>query len=102
MEAYQHRFNRKPDNAPTAVIYSATKAAVDSITQVLAKELERRKIRVNSINPGGVETEGTQLLGMIGSYFEKQLVSQTRLGELASLRTSHGSLRSWLPMTRGG
>ncbi len=65
---------------PNTVIYTATKGAVSSITQVLAKELGPRKIRVNSINPGLVETEGTHTAGAIGSDFEKQLVAQTPLG----------------------
>src|ERR1700731_3590605 len=65
---------------PTAVVYSATKGAVDTITRVLAKELGPRKIRVNAINPGGVETEGTHSMGVIGSDFEKQMVAQTPLG----------------------
>jgi 3-oxoacyl-[acyl-carrier protein] reductase len=47
---------------------------------VLAKELGPRKIRVNSINPGGVETEGTQAIGIVGSDFAKQMVAQTPLG----------------------
>jgi 3-oxoacyl-[acyl-carrier protein] reductase len=51
---------------PTAVVYSATKGAVDTITRVLAKELGPKKIRVNAINPGGVETEGTHSMGVIG------------------------------------
>ncbi len=67
---------------PTSVVYTATKGAVDAVTHVLAKELGPRKIRVNSINPGGVETEGTHAFGMIGSDFEKQLVAQTPLGRL--------------------
>jgi 3-oxoacyl-[acyl-carrier protein] reductase len=67
---------------PTAVIYSATKGAVDTITRVLAKELGPKKIRVNAINPGGVETEGTHSMGMIGSDFEKQMVARTPLGRL--------------------
>jgi 3-oxoacyl-[acyl-carrier protein] reductase len=49
---------------------------------VLAKELGARKIRVNSINPGGVETEGTHTAGVIGSDFEAQMVQQTPLGRL--------------------
>lgn len=53
---------------------------MDAITGVLAKELGPRKIRVNSLNPGIVETEGTQTAGFIGSDFEKGLVSQTPLG----------------------
>jgi 3-oxoacyl-[acyl-carrier protein] reductase len=67
---------------PNAVVYSATKSAVDSITRSLAKELGSRKIRVNAIAPGGVETEGTHRLGVIGSVFEKQLVAGTPLGRL--------------------
>jgi 3-oxoacyl-[acyl-carrier protein] reductase len=67
---------------PTAVVYSATKGAVDTITCVLAKELGPKKIRVNAINPGGVETEGTHSMGMIGSDFEKQMVARTPLGRL--------------------
>ncbi len=67
---------------PTTAIYSATKAAVDAITKSLATELGPRKIRVNSLNPGGVETEGTHAAGMIGSDFEKQIVAQTPLGRL--------------------
>jgi 3-oxoacyl-[acyl-carrier protein] reductase len=67
---------------PSAVVYSATKGAVDTITRVLAKELGPKKIRVNAINPGGVETEGTHSMGVIGSDFEKQMVSRTALGRL--------------------
>jgi 3-oxoacyl-[acyl-carrier protein] reductase len=67
---------------PTAVVYSATKGAVDTITRVLAKELGPRKIRVNAIKPGGVETEGVHSLGVIGSEFEQQMVTRTPLGRL--------------------
>ncbi len=67
---------------PGSAIYTATKGAVTAITQVLAKELAPRKIRVNSINPGAVETEGTHTMGMIGGDFEKQIVAQTPLGRL--------------------
>ena len=52
---------------PTTAVYSATKGAVDTITQVLSKELAPKKIRVNAINPGGVETEGTHTMGIIGT-----------------------------------
>lgn len=65
---------------PNTVVYTATKGAVDAVTGVLARELGPKKIRVNSINPGGVETEGTRTAGVVGSDFEKQLVSQTPLG----------------------
>ncbi len=69
-------------NPPGMVIYTATKGAVDSITHVLAKELGPKKIRVNSINPGGVETEGVHALGIMGGDFEKWMVSQTPLGRM--------------------
>jgi 3-oxoacyl-[acyl-carrier protein] reductase len=65
---------------PMSVVYSATKSAADSITRVLAKELGPRNIRVNSINPGGVETEGVHSAGIAGSDFAKQMVAQTPLG----------------------
>jgi 3-oxoacyl-[acyl-carrier protein] reductase len=67
---------------PMSLVYAATKSAVDSITRVLARELGPRKIRVNSIAPGGVETEGLQRMGIIGSDFEQQMVAQTPLGRL--------------------
>jgi 3-oxoacyl-[acyl-carrier protein] reductase len=67
---------------PTASLYTATKAAVDSITRVLAKELGPRNIRVNTIAPGGVETEGLHTAGISGGDFEKHMVSQTPLGRL--------------------
>jgi 3-oxoacyl-[acyl-carrier protein] reductase len=65
---------------PNSAVYSATKGAVDVITGVLARELGPKKIRVNSINPGIVETEGTHAAGFIGSEFEKGVVAQTPLG----------------------
>jgi 3-oxoacyl-[acyl-carrier protein] reductase len=65
---------------PNSVVYAATKSALDSITRVLAKELGPRKIRVNTIAPGGVETEGVHRIGIIGSAFEKQIVAETPLG----------------------
>jgi 3-oxoacyl-[acyl-carrier protein] reductase len=67
---------------PTAVVYSATKGAVDTITRVLAKELGPKKVRVNAINPGGVETEGTHSAGIIGSDFEKEMIAGTPLGRI--------------------
>jgi 3-oxoacyl-[acyl-carrier protein] reductase len=67
---------------PGSAVYSATKAALDINTRVLAQELGPRKIRVNSINPGGVETEGAHTSGIIGSDFEKQLVARTSLGRI--------------------
>ncbi|WP_266158325.1 SDR family NAD(P)-dependent oxidoreductase [Dyella silvatica] len=67
--------------AGTAV-YTATKSAVDAITQVLSKELGPKHIRVNSINPGGVETEGAHAAGVIGSEFEQHMIAETPLGRL--------------------
>lgn len=67
---------------PGSSIYTATKGAVDSITQVLSKELGSRKIRVNAINPGMVETEGTHTAGFIGSDFQTEMVKTTPLGRL--------------------
>lgn len=63
-------------------IYTATKSAVDAITHVLAKELGGRKIRVNSINPGMVETEGTHTAGFIGSDFEAEITRTAPLGRI--------------------
>ncbi|HTB68688.1 MAG TPA: glucose 1-dehydrogenase [Steroidobacteraceae bacterium] len=69
-------------NLPGSSVYAATKAAVDTITRVLAKELGGRNIRVNAINPGVIATEGTRAQGIIGSDFEKQVLSQTPLGRV--------------------
>jgi 3-oxoacyl-[acyl-carrier protein] reductase len=69
-------------NLPTAAVYAATKAAVDAVTRVLATELGPKKIRVNAINPGPVETEGFKDSGFSGSDFEKQAVAQTPLGRI--------------------
>lgn len=68
---------------PTSAVYTATKGAVDAVTHVLAKELGPKKIRVNSINPGMVDTEGTQTAGIIGSDFQKHFEAQTPLGRIA-------------------
>ncbi len=68
---------------PASAVYTATKGAVDMVTRVLSKELGPKKIRVNSINPGMVETEGVHAQGFIGSDFEKQFVAQTPLGRYA-------------------
>jgi 3-oxoacyl-[acyl-carrier protein] reductase len=65
---------------PASAVYSGTKGAVDSITGVLAKELGPKRIRVNAINPGVVETEGTVSAGFIGSEFENSLIARTPLG----------------------
>jgi 3-oxoacyl-[acyl-carrier protein] reductase len=63
-------------------IYTATKGAVDAISGVLAKELGPKKIRVNSLNPGMIETEGTRTAGFIGSDFETQMASRSPLGRI--------------------
>jgi len=65
-----------------SVVYSATKGAVDTIAIGLSKELGHKNIRINTIAPGGVDTEGTQSIGMIGGDFEKQLVAGTPLGRI--------------------
>lgn len=65
---------------PHASVYSATKAAVDAITRSLAKELGPRKIRVNAVNPGMIETEGTHSAGIIKGDMQKATASQTPLG----------------------
>jgi len=64
------------------VVYSATKAAVDAVTRTLAKELGARNIRVNSVNPGMVETEGTHSAGIEGSEFQEKTKAATPLGRL--------------------
>jgi 3-oxoacyl-[acyl-carrier protein] reductase len=65
---------------PNSAVYTGTKGAVDAITSVLAKELGPKKIRVNAINPGMVETEGSRSAGFIGSDFEKAIIAQAPLG----------------------
>src|SRR5207249_3337917 len=66
----------------TASVYSATKAAVDAVTRSLAKELGPRKIRVNSINPGMVETEGVHAAGIADSEMRRQTEATTPLGRI--------------------
>ena len=67
---------------PNSAVYSATKAAVDAVTKSLAKELGPRKIRVNSVNPGMVETEGLHAAGIHGSDFRTEMERQTPLGRI--------------------
>jgi len=67
---------------PESAIYAGTKGAVDAITGVLAVELAPRKIRVNAINPGAVETEGAHAQGFIGSDFMNGVIAQTPLGRI--------------------
>ncbi len=68
--------------SPNGSVYSATKASVNAITKSLAKELGPRKIRVNAINPGMVETEGVQASGLGEGDFRKQIEAQTPLGRI--------------------
>lgn len=67
---------------PNSAVYTGSKAAVDAITGVLARELGPKKIRVNTLSPGIVETEGTRSGGFIGSDFEKAVLAQTPLGRI--------------------
>ncbi len=70
---------------PNAAVYSATKAAVDAVTKTLAKELGPRHIRVNSINPGMVVTEGVQTAGFLESGFRTDLEARTPLGRIGNV-----------------
>ncbi|RXG11212.1 3-oxoacyl-[acyl-carrier protein] reductase [Leeuwenhoekiella aestuarii] len=67
---------------PGTLIYAATKAAVDNVTKVLAKELGPKKIRVNTISPGITETEGSHEKGFMGGEWEAQLLAQVPLGRI--------------------
>jgi len=70
---------------PNSSVYTATKGAVDAVTKTLAKELGPRKIRVNAINPGVVETEGLQAAGLMNGDLRKQVEAQTPLGRLGQV-----------------
>jgi len=83
--------------APQAAVYSATKGAVDTISASLAQELGSKNIRVNSLNPGMIETEGTHVAGFIGSDFQKQAESRTpfgRIGQPKDIATAAALLAS--------
>ena len=88
---YQHWFGRQPHYTSRQFGLPGTKGAVDAITGVLSRELGSRTIRVNALNPGMVETEGTHSGGFIGSEFETGTIAQTPLlrvgqaGEIASI-----------------
>jgi 3-oxoacyl-[acyl-carrier protein] reductase len=69
--------------AATGSVYSATKAAVDSLAASLSQELGPKKIRVNSLNPGMVETEGLHAVGFAGSDYQKHIEATTPLGRIA-------------------
>jgi 3-oxoacyl-[acyl-carrier protein] reductase len=70
---------------PNTAVYTGTKGAVDAVTKTLAKELGPRKIRVNAINPGMVETEGVRAGGFSESDFRKQMEAQTPLGRIGQV-----------------
>ena len=70
----------------TGAVYSATKAAVDAVTRSLSKELGPRKIRVNAINPGMVETEGLHSVGFAEGEFRQSIESQTPLGRIGQVQ----------------
>ena len=71
---------------PNSAVYTGTKGALDAITGVLARELGARKVRVNTINPGLIETEGTHSGGQMGSDLEKWLIDQAPLGRTGQVR----------------
>ena len=71
---------------PTASVYSATKAAVDAVSRSLAAELGPKKVRVNSINPGMVETEGVHAAGFLGGDFQRQFEAEAPLGRIGQPR----------------
>jgi 3-oxoacyl-[acyl-carrier protein] reductase len=70
------------DGIGGGAVYSATKGAVDTVSAALAQELGPKKIRVNSVNPGMVITEGVEAAGLVGSDFEKDAVKRTPLGRI--------------------
>ena len=98
---------------PGSVVYAATKGAIATITSVLAAELGGRNIRVNTIAPGPIDTEGTRAAGLIGSPLETQLVAMTPLGRLGQPRDiAHVAVflasneagwltGAWIPVTGG-
>jgi 3-oxoacyl-[acyl-carrier protein] reductase len=78
-------------------VYSGTKGAVDSVSAALAQELGPKKIRVNSLNPGMVITEGVHAAGFVGSDFEKSATARTpfgRVGQPADIATAVAILAS--------
>jgi 3-oxoacyl-[acyl-carrier protein] reductase len=85
------------DGAAGITVYSATKGAVDTITASLAQELGSKKIRVNSLNPGMIETEGAHAAGLVGSDFQKAAEARTpfgRIGQPKDIATAAALLAS--------
>lgn len=76
---------------PNGAVYSATKGAVDALTRALAAELGPRKIRVNAIRPGMVETEGFRAAGIAESEMRKHVEAQTPLGRIGQPRDIAGA-----------
>jgi len=76
---------------PESAVYSGTKGAVDAITRALAAELGPRRIRVNAIRPGMVETEGVRSAGIAESDLRKQVETQTPLGRIGQPRDIAGA-----------
>lgn len=70
---------------PNSTVYTASKGALDAVTGVLSRELGPKKIRVNTINPGIIETEGTHAGGFLGSEFETAFVAQAPLGRIGKV-----------------
>ena len=99
---YQHRFRGQPHSAGELFRLHATKASVDAITGVLSKELGPKKIRVNSVNPGIVETEGIHPRALLAPILRKASLPRHRWGGQVSRTTlrqlRYFSLRkfSWL------
>jgi 3-oxoacyl-[acyl-carrier protein] reductase len=86
---------------PGISVYSATKGAVDAITRSLAQELGPRKIRVNAIRPGMIETEGLQSAGLLGTDFHKEAEAKTPLGRIGQPRDI-ATVASFLASTGSG
>jgi len=70
---------------PNSTVYTASKGALDAVTGVLSRELGPKKIRVNAINPGIIETEGTHTGGFLGSEFEKAFIANAPLGRIGKV-----------------
>ncbi len=86
---------------PASAVYTATKGAVDAITGVLSRELGPKGIRVNAVNPGLVETEGTHTAGFIGSDFDNWVVASTPLGRIGQ-PTDIASVATFLASDEAG
>ncbi|TWB12793.1 3-oxoacyl-[acyl-carrier protein] reductase [Nitrospirillum amazonense] len=86
---------------PASAVYTATKGAVDAVTGVLSRELGPKGIRVNSVNPGLVETEGTHTAGFIGSEFDDWIVASTPLGRIGQ-PTDIASVATFLASDEAG